>query len=211
MNKLAQWFSERPHTKAMYITAVATVVMAVMSGVMCMTVVQNRASLQMAQQALQQTQEALQLTRKSVSLQEQEFGLRNRPFVVQANVRFAGATLLQSGQSYPRSVQFDITNISEIPANKLEGAYRLVLNGKQIKDAKAAPAALAKGFATAVQIGMTEEDYVQAIAPGNRFDIQADITYSGMLTGTSENYRTLSESYWSHDEKNFKYNKMQFD
>lgn len=210
MRKLSAWLNERPHTKAMYLTAIATIVMAIMSAIACYSVVQNAKLIELTSDSLEQSRQALALTRDSVDIQRKEFALRNRPLITLRNCRFAGEARDTSGQVMPRSVELEMENISDIPANALAGYSRAFLNGKQCIETFTMPAALAKGGSVKAPLFLREDIYQTATNAANKFEIVTEITYSGMLGEPPKAYRTYVKAYYSVPENVFKYDQIDY-
>lgn len=188
----------------------ATVVMAFVAVIMCISLFQNHEILEMARESLNQTEESLRITRESVELQRNEFKLRNRPYVVIKNYNFAGKTKSTEGILYPHSVKLDLVNLSEIPANQLKGFHRVVLNGKVIRHTPINQAALAKGGVSKAHVFLQEDTYSAAMNEKNTFKIVTELTYSGMLGEEANAYRTSETVFYSVPEKVFKYENAEY-
>jgi hypothetical protein len=144
---LSKWLNDKPYTKAMYINACATMIMAVMSVIMCITVFQNGKSLKFAARSLAQTDESLRLTRESVesgknalrvasdslAIQKDEFRLRNRPILICTSPRFGGASTDAESKVHPRSIILDLRNLTEVPATHVFGTSEMVFDGKKTR------------------------------------------------------------------------------
>ena len=175
MKRISGWLNDKPYTKAMYLTAIGTFLMAGISGVMCWTVIQNR--------------KALELTRRAVELQEKEFLIRNRPLVDVTEARFAGPAVANSnGKTYPRSIELKVTCISDVPAMDFKAICKVMLNDKRVATTIISLGALAKGKSWIGGIYLSEDVYQAAIITDNRFWIDFHGTYSGVLGEEPEQY-----------------------
>lgn len=213
------WLGNKPYTKAMFITATATIVMAFMSVIMAWTVIQNKKALELTAKSLEQNEESLEMTRtalgqtetslkltaESLELQRKEFKLRNRPVVVIMNTRLGGETRDDEGNLFPRSVCSELVNISEVPANQLSGSWRAVVNGNQVWCTIIPPCALANAGSSKITLFLSEDIYANTTNMNNKFEVIAEITYSGMLGEDPKEYRTFQKSYYSLPEGIFKY------
>jgi len=213
-----KWLGTKPYTKATYITAVSTIVMAVMSGIMCLTVVQNRESLELTAESLSQSREALgltqesltqgakalRLTEESLALQEQEFRLRNRPFIVIRNYKFSGQDENTAGKIFPHTVQFELVNIAEVPANSLSGEARAILNDGQPFSTAISPTALSGAGTAKMRLFLSKEMYAAATNDANNFEIRTRVAYGGMLGEPGDAYCTEEIVRYSPVAKAFK-------
>lgn len=164
------------------LTAVATIVMAILTGVMCWTLVQNRELLKLTEDSLSQNEKSLSLTRKSIDLQEKEFKLRNRPVVIVTNPQLAGPSTDISWKVYPFSIYLDIENVSDIPATKVFAKSDIYVNGTKIGEGpKFDAGVIVKGRVEHSRLSLTEALYDAATNEQNRFEIQLKTTYSGVL------------------------------
>ena len=154
MKRISQWLNDRPYTKAMYLTAIGTFLMAGISGVMCWTVVQNS--------------KVLELTAKSVSLQEKEFLLRNRPLVDVTDARFCGPAVDDSDRmTYPHTVELNIACISDVPAKDFKALCKVMLNDKRVATTSINLGALAKRKSWIGGVYLTEAIYQAATNASN--------------------------------------------
>lgn len=190
---MLKWFLTKPYTKAMYISAVATVIMAVVAIIMGWTLIQNS--------------NALKISAESLDLQRKEFKIRNRPFIVMQNFRFGGPAKAQSGALFPYSIQFEVVNISDVPANHLSGVYQTFLNGSKTYVTIVPPSALARGATSKGWVCLSKDLYEAATNSNNRFSLVAEMKYSGMLGEKPEEYQTKADVYYSSPEKSFIYDK----
>lgn len=65
-SKLGKWLNTRPYVKGMYITAVATCLMAFMSAIMCWTIVQNSESLALTRRSIEQSEASVATARNQL-------------------------------------------------------------------------------------------------------------------------------------------------
>jgi hypothetical protein len=82
--------------------------------------------------SLKESHEAIALTRESVSIQEQDYEVRNRPYVIFSFPVFGGPITSTSGELSPQSIKFEIRNISDIPARKVQSIGIIYVDGKSI-------------------------------------------------------------------------------
>ena len=172
---LSKWFNEKPYTKAMYLTAAATLAMAVTSGIMCFTIRQNTKSLRLAE-------ESIRLTRDALVLQKTDFELRNRPVVDIVEVTFNEASRSDSmGRQYQHSVALGFANFAEIAATDVRLNCRSKINGVKRGDHTLGP----MGFLPKDKIWWTyallpEDLYAEATNQTNIFTLEIDLLYEGM-------------------------------
>jgi len=99
IEKLANWLGNKPYTKAMFISAIASCVMAVMSAVMCLTLVQNRQSFELANRQI--------LATLTPSL-EMSFSTEGKMTMTLENV---GVPDISDLKVYPILYRFDENNV----------------------------------------------------------------------------------------------------
>lgn len=201
--RLRKWLGEKPYTKAMYLTAIATIVMAGMSAVMCYTLIQNREALALTARSVTQSEQALAVAHQSLDLEQAEFRARNRPLVVIGSHEFSGPAGDSAGHSFPHSVKTHLVNVSEIPATQVQGTFQVRLNGVTIGTPHLAPIAVAKDTTRTLALGLTEQMYDAARSPSNTFEATTELTYSGMLGEKSDAYLTRVTVYWSVQDQHF--------
>ena len=76
---------------------------------------------------------ALKLTRDSLNLQSSEFELRNRFYLLLSHSTFWKEEVEDDGKIYPYSILIKLSNLSEIPANKVNAICRSFTYGKEIQ------------------------------------------------------------------------------
>lgn len=205
MNRIQEWLNDKPYTKAMYITAVATVVMAILTAVMSYSVIQNHQSLVMTAESLSLSRNALELTARTVRMQEQEFHLRNRPLLTLRNARFFDADLSRDGEHISKRMEVEIANVSSVPANGVVCKCDLLVNGKKIKTTTWEIFGMAESQGYACDIFFCDDILKATLNTDPAFQVLYEMTYSGMLGETKDAYRTSGEIYYVNDEKQFKY------
>jgi hypothetical protein len=210
MKRIKKWLNDKPHTKAMYITAAATVVMTILTAIMSFSVIQNQKSLAMTAESLSLSRDALKLTVQTVRMQEQEFRLRNRPFIAIKNMAFGGPAKSLEGDTYQHAVVFHFENLTDIPARNIVIHSEALLNGKRAFHTLMKPGALTKGGSSPSWLFLRDDTFNNANDMNNRFEVVIEITYSGMLGEGNEAYRTYEKSYYSPTEKIFKYDTIDF-
>jgi hypothetical protein len=183
-------FSTEPHTKAAYITAFATGVMAIISGFMCWT--------------LRQNSRALQLAMDSLELQKQEFRLRARPYVDFKDFRLGGPCEMADGRGFPHSVQFTPFNISDIPATRVKVVCDVLLDGQSDFRTNVELGTLVRGQEVIAQAGLTREGYDAATSGTRTLTIRMDVTYAGMLGETLDEYEKTLLCHFAPLEGAFK-------
>jgi len=169
------------------------------------------ASIYFSAQNVSVAQEANKFTRDSLELQRNEFKLRNRPYITDRNWKFAKEMQdLLSGKVYSRSVELELVNVSEFPANELRGSFKAMLNDKVIYMLTLNPLALANSGVSKINVPLTEEQYLAIENGDSKFKLIFELTYRGILTKEAEEYETSGTCYYSAPEKRFKYENVNY-
>ncbi len=173
---------------------------------------QNQEALELARKSLQNNEQALRLTNESIDIQRKEFKLRNRPIVVIRNVHFGGSGKSTEGELYPASISFELTNISDVPANKMLIISSASLNGRLVKSTIIGSESLKENIgATSLprdhktQGALLIDQSVVDMAMRNsaKLNVVFDVTYSGMLGEVNDAYKTHVEMQYEPAEKSF--------
>ena len=205
LSKITNWFAAKPHTKAMYITAIATIVMAVMSAIMCKTVTQNKESIRLSAKSILQVQQSIDLSSQLVELSKKEFQLRNRPIIAIKKYSTGGKARDKVGKLYPHNLRLELVNISDIPATKLVSSSKVYINGKEVAktDTASVPAYLSKASPRYMSIYLNEEVYAAFTNAKDKIEILTDITYSEMLKDNPNKYKTKEKVIYMVPERVF--------
>jgi|GEM_PF-330353 len=154
---------------------------------------------------------SLRSTQDALKLQRKEFALRNRPFVTIRELHFAGsAQSPATGILYPRTVEFQMVNIAAIPANRLHGTTRAILNSNMVAQTTIIPFALASDVFSRSQLFLSEGIYALATNTANRFEIITDVYYSGMLGERLDEYHTSERSIYDPVLGKFAYDAAEY-
>lgn len=171
----------------------------------------SRKANKIARESLDQSKKSLQITRDSLELQRNEFKLRNRPYITDKNWKFGKEMQdLLSGNVYPRSIELELVNVSEFPANELRGSFKAMLNDKVIYTLIINPLALANSGVSKINVPLSEEQYLAVKNGDSKFKLFFKLTYRGILTKGTEEYETSGTSYYSAPEKRFKYENINY-
>jgi len=136
-------------------------------------------------------------------MQEKEFLLRNRPLVVIGDNQFDGPAGDSKGHKFPRSVKVRLTNISDIPATKVQGTFEIKLNGNIIGISPLSPTSVAKNTSRTLALDFSEKLYREATNPANHLETNVKLTYSGMLGEKFDQYMTQGVFHWSSQDNHF--------
>jgi archaellum component FlaG (FlaF/FlaG flagellin family) len=195
MSKLSAWLNRKPYTKAMYVTAIASVIMATVSIAMVY--------------ALYQNQQVIELGVKSFNMQKADFQLRNRPWLSVVGIQISGPEQNQSGH-FPHFVSIQIKNIGSLPAILSKGIYRCILDDKEITNNQTALLSIASNQITMNQLGLTEDLYNKIMSGSHRFEVTADITYADPLDNESNTFQVEYRSIYYQSQGKFAVTKTVF-
>ena len=183
----------------------SAVIMTIVAIIMCVSLFQNHAVLEMTRESLNQTEESLTIVRESLELQKKEFELRNRPYLAISNYNLSKREIVDlQGKKWPCCVEFKLTNISEIPANNVRLFAEVYLNDISIRKIDYLPVALPKGNTKPVTVGLPDHIYSNAKNEENKFVIKNDLKYFGMLGKGNIKYRTYETVCYFPTEEIFK-------
>lgn len=145
---------------------------------------------------------ALKSTAESLRKQELEFRIRNRPYVIfDGEPTFGDKTTYESFEftsdnknvdkyTFPKSINVQLQNVSEIPAQHVQCTIVAYLNDKQANKTNVVSISLIKGASKTITIGLWDEWY-KAITDGSKeLSINYTIIYSGMLGENPTEYQT---------------------
>jgi len=187
----------------MYISATATMAMAVLSGIMCYTIYQNAQSLRIAE-------DSLSLARESVLLQRQEVQLRNRPVILLRDARLINTSDIGVGPPASTVIEVSLQNVTDIPANKVTATYRVAIKGRPEWKGSWNIHALAREHGLSSDIILNQGDVEALNRPGASLQVFYKISYGGMLGEKEGQYTTSGEIYYSTAEKQFKFRATEF-
>jgi hypothetical protein len=167
--------------------------------------------LRISRDAVSQSSKALRLSQKSLDLQRKEFTIRNRPIVVLENVSFSGPAKWPDGFECEKSVAFELTNVSDIPANGVRVIASAFTDNTPVPlpdDPTTTSLARDQRIPRALPI---EETTIAFATNGvMQFRVVFDVTYSGMFGGSFDNYKTHVEMHYMPKEKRFEITKSSF-
>lgn len=144
---------------------------------------------------------ALKSTAESLRKQESEFRIRNRPYIIlDGEPTFGDKVTYTSFEftdhknvdkyTFPKSINVQIQNVSEIPAQQVQCTIVAYLSGKQVNKTGVISVSLIKGASKTISIGLLDEWY-NAVADGSEeLSINYTIIYSGMLGENPTEYQT---------------------
>jgi len=164
--EIIEWFKKKPFTKAMYINACATCVMAIISAIMIYTLFQNS-------EALKQNKEALNMNKK-------EFRLRNRPFLDVQKGLLGGAIFGKDGKTAPFSANLALSNNSSIPATSIFVYCKVMLDEELKDDIEIDVGSISQGIPWELEIPLAEDVYSGTINENKILKIHVKIAYSGL-------------------------------
>ncbi len=199
---ISRWFGTKPYTKASYITALATLIMAFTSALMCYNLLLSR-------RALRQGDSALELTRQSVQLQEREFRARMRPLIVIAEPHFGGKTV-RSGGTYSNSISLTFRDVGDAPAIAVQGHWQLFFNGTNVAVGKMDVGVVAKGADKCQSIGLPDGIFESATQFGTPLRAVVSTTYSGLLGEAPDAYSTVVEFQHFQPDNTFRFKEHVF-
>ena len=145
---------------------------------------------------------ALKSTAESLRKQELEFRIRNRPYVIldgepkfgdkvkYTSFEFTSDHKNVDNYTFPKSINVQIQNISEIPAQQVQCTIVAYLSGKQVNRTGLTAVSLVRGVNQAISIGLQDEWYEAVKNGSEELSIDYTITYSGMLGENSTAYQT---------------------
>ena len=197
ISSFKQWFEKKPYTKAAMISALASVFMALMSGIMAWSLFQNN--------------DALRSSAESLRLQQAEFRIRNRPIIDIKEARFGGP-IIASDQSFPRSIEIVYDNLSDILATQLKGTatVRVASSGAvDITNVMNDLGSMSKGQ-KGIPLGITEKMYSSVVNDKASCSIHIVLNYSGMLDEDGSTYSTECIINYYHDRGTFIYSGKKF-
>ena len=200
---LNTWLNTRPYTKAMYISAIATLAMAVLSGIMCYTIYQNAQSLRIAE-------ESLSLARESVLLQRQEVQLRNRPVILLRDAKLINTSDIGVGPPASTVIEVSLQNVTDIPANQVTATYRVAIKGRPEWTGNWNIHALAREHGLSSDTILNKGDIEALNSHGASLQVFYRISYGGMLGEEENQYTTSGEIYYVTGEKQFKFRATEF-
>lgn len=228
LKTLADAFNSWINNKADCINALSSIVMTLIAFIMlgslyqtAKALSQGRESIELAKKSLEQSELAIQISMKTLDLQNKEFHLRNRPVVVLRNVRLAGPGKTTEGNTYDKTISFEMTNISDIPANKVLIVGTAYVGDKKIGETINGSTSLEKnmgGFSLprdhtsrgVIFLPPADFNMAMAMKSGLRFRVVFTLTYSGMLGEQPGAYETYDELYFEPALEEFKSIKSRF-
>jgi hypothetical protein len=163
-----------------------------------------------ARKATKISQQALELTKQSVEMQGKEFKLRNRPIIVIKSFSLTGVATDSSGLKFNHSLTYRIVNQAETLATHTECRTRIIGSQYALAPTIMNPSALAKEAEVSQIILLSDEAYSEITNSSKKVMIEIEITYSGMLGESNNEYRTFNTIKYSDVENVFKINKCEY-
>lgn len=145
---------------------------------------------------------ALKSTAESLHKQELEFRIRNRPYVIldgeptfgdkvtYTSFEFTSDHKNVDKYTFPKSINVQIQNISEIPAQQVQCTIVAYLSGKQVNKTGVISVSLIKGVSKMISIGLLDEWYKAVADCSEELSINYTIIYSGVLGENPTEYQT---------------------
>lgn len=176
---MLRWFLDKPYTKAMYISALATCIMTVVAAIMTWTLVQNSSALKLSADAL--------------NLQKSEFRIRNRPRLIYTEPQFRGEALDQSGKIYPHHIYVKVLNYGDLPATDARTVADFYIDGKRVFGTVIPATIYTKADLKGIQLYIPE-DVFSAVTPlKHELRIQCKTTYSGVIGDEQDRFEIGTE------------------
>ena len=183
---MLRWFLDKPYTKAMYISAIATCVLTVITAIMTVTLKQNSKALEISAQAL--------------ALQESSFRLQNRPRLIYNEPRLLGEAIDSSGKKYPHHIRLNIVNYGTVPAIDAKTVAEFSINGVRIFGTVIPENVYTQADPKAIQLYIPEEVFSMMTATQHQFRIKCITTYRGVIGDHRDSFQTGTEFKYYQDD-----------
>lgn len=178
------------------ISALSSMLMAIIAVIMCITLYQNSKTIQINSEALE--------------LQKKDFRIRNRPIVDATKARFGGSLKSAEGYSFPNTVEIALKNLTDIPATNFRAHCKILIDNQVVRESKIEVGTLFQGTPWQGDVFLTKEIYENATSKSKRFSIDFTSTYSGILGEAPDEYSTSFILNYFPENKDFRFANKQF-
>ena len=194
---LSKWFMDKPYTKAMYLNAFATIVMAIVSVVMVWAIYQNKLAIEVATESL--------------NIQKSEFRLRNRPWLSFEKAQLSGPAQDLTLREFPHTISVRIMNVGSLPAIVSKNILRGILDEKEVKRTEAEPISIASNQICKNHLFLTEDIYNKIISGNHRFEVTSDVTYAGPLDNEPNTFQLKTTTVYLQNQGEFEITESVFE